>query len=57
MPVPLVCDLLQNIIKLSNITAVKAPDKVSIRTAQAERPHTPGKLLLLLPAAKDSRKE
>lgn len=33
--------------------AVKACDKVSIRTAQAERPHTSGKSLLLLQAAKD----
>lgn len=47
-----VCDLSQNIIKLTNMRAVKASDKVSIRTAQAERPHTPGKSLLL-PAATD----
>lgn len=47
------CDLSQNIIKLSNMKAVKASDKVSTQIAQAERPHTPGKSLLLLPAAKD----
>jgi len=34
--------------------AVKASDKVSIQTAQAERPHTPEELLLLLPSAKDT---
>ena len=33
--------------------AVKACDKVRIWTAQAERHHTLGKSLLLLPAAKD----
>jgi hypothetical protein len=47
-----VCDLLQNIIKLITMQAVKASYKVNLRTAQAGIPDTTGKSLLL-PAAKD----